>query len=207
MQIPESDFRQEGLGDIIDPLKGVLGISKFDFGLTGLKLNHLMVNHPSLPPGKYFSLEGTEGGVIQIPGLPDMQLSELSLLEQNNVFKGISLPALGLDMQLNMGFLSMGVGVWAKKDTSQSSGKYSFGKFELALPDLSGLSFKCQCDSTTGQDTVSGVNYCEPPNLSGGSPIAIAVGDIVQVGHFKMAVGELTGTNSGKGKIMLPFLE
>ncbi|MBP9133555.1 MAG: hypothetical protein KBF75_05990 [Saprospiraceae bacterium] len=206
MQVPESDFRDEGLGDIIDQLKGVLGISEFKFGLSGLKLNHLLVNHPSLPPGKYFSLEGTEGGVIQIPGLPEMQLSELSLLEQNNVFKGMSLPALGLDMQLNMGFLSMGVGVWAKKDTTKPGSKYSFGKFELALPDLSGLSFKCQCDSTNSQDTVSGFNYCDPPNLSGGSPVSIEPGDVVQVGHFKMAVDEITGTNSGKGKIMLPFL-
>ncbi len=207
MEVPESDFRDNGLGDIIDEVKGVLGISDFSFGLTGLKFNHLMVNHPSLPPGKHFGLGGTEEGTVTIPGVPDMSLSELMMLEQNMDFKGMTLPAVGLDIQLNMGFLSMGVGVWAKEDNNKPGGGYTFGKFELQLPDFSGMSLRCSCAQPVQQEgNLPKTDFCIAPVLTGGQPASIALEDKVKVGHFTMKIDEMTGSNSGKGKMEIPFL-
>jgi len=205
LDVKEDDFRNAGLGSIVDELKSIMNIDDFDFGVTGIKFNHFKINHPDLPIGKHFSLESTDGGAIVIPGLSDINLSDLKLLEQERDFNGINLPALGIDIQMQLGFASIGVGVWAKKDSAKTDG-YKFGKFELKLPDFSGMSFKCNCDPPVNiQGEAPKPNFCIAPILTGGIPTGIQANDRIKVGHFVMRVEEVNG-NQGKGKMEVPFL-
>jgi len=202
----EEDFRSAGVGSLVDELKGMLDIEEFNFGVTGIKFNHFKINHPDLPYGKHFALESIDGGAVVIPGLPDIQLSDLQLLEQVRNFNGTDLPALGVDIQMHLGLASVGVGVWAKEDNSKPDGGYKFGKFEIKLPDFSGMSFKCACippADTEGEAPKP--DYCTAPPLTGGAIIGIQPDDRIRVGHFVMRVEEANG-NSGKGKMEIPFL-
>jgi len=205
LKVKEDDFRNAGLGSVVDELKGIMNIDEFDFGVTGIKFNHFKINHPDLPVGKHFSLESTDGGAIVIPGLPDINLSDLKLLEQERDFNGFNLPALGIDIQMQLGFASIGVGVWAKKDSAKTEG-YKFGKFELKLPDFSGMSFKCNCEPVVNNPgDAPKPNFCVAPVLTGGTSTGIQINDRIKVGHFVMRVEELNG-NQGKGKMEVPFL-
>ncbi len=211
IHVPESDLRGHGMGTVVDELKGLLGVADFDFGLRELRFNHFKVNHPDLPPGKWFGLEDIEGGEIVVPGLEGMDLGQLMLLELPTDFSGITLPAVGLEIQVNFGLASVGLGVWAKQqarppgDTS-SYPRYSFGKFELALPDFSGMSFRCDCEAPPAQGEAPQVNYCLAPDLTGGTLTAISADDRVKAGHFTLRIDELTGPGQGRGKMEIPFL-
>lgn len=207
MQVGEDQFRNNGMGEMVDGIKELTGVSEFNFGLTGLNFNHFRINHPSLPAGKYFGLESVDGGQINIPGIPSISLSEIMLLEQMNDFQGNQLPALGLDISMNIGPAAVGVGVWAKKDSTKTKGIYSFGKYEIRLPDFSGMSFKCACEppNSSGEGETGSI-HCVPPILTGGTATSLMADDKVKVGHFSMVISELSGNNKGKGKMEIPFL-
>lgn len=198
----EADFIETGLGNVIDELKGALNITDFDFEVTGVTFNHFRINHPDLPSGKYFGLEGIDGGTVNIPGLSGIRLSGLTLLDQESDFNGTKLPGLGLEMRVNIGLAALGVGIWAKEDTPKSGAGYTFGKFELLVPEFSGVSFQCNCLESGGG---TATDYCKDIVLTGGTETTITINDAIQVGHFVMQVDKVNGA-VGKGQVMIPFL-
>ena len=214
IQALEDEFRNSGVGALLDELMGLLGLSGFQIDISSFKFKNFKINHPDLPEGKRFSLGSFEGGDIQIPGLGSLSLGDFMFLEQESNFNGVSLPGIGLDFQLNYGLMGIGLGIWAKDDSNASSGssssgggsspKFKFGKFEVRLPDFSGLSFKCQC---VPPDPASGSpDFCTPPSLSGGTATPILEGSRVKIGHFTMRIDSIDSPTSGRGKIELPFL-
>lgn len=204
IQVTEADFRNADLNSDVDHLKEVFGISDFDFKITGVTFKDFKINHPDLPTGKNFGLGSIEGGRVDIPGLNGITLSGLTLLDQESDFNGNKLPGLGLEMRVNfdLGLSSLGVGIWAKKDTPKAGVDYSFGKYELVVPDFIGVSFQCNCEESGG-DAAS--DYCKDIDLNGGTSTTVNINDPIRVGHFVMQVIEING-DQGKGHVGIPFL-
>lgn len=201
----EEDFRSAGMGDVIDGMRDILRFQDFDFGVSEITFQGFRINHPELPKGKYFGLEDINGGKVSIPGLGSLSLSGLTLLDEETDFSGETLPGLGLEMRVNIGLASLGVAIWAKEDAASKTG-YSFGKYELIVPDFSSVSFRCDCNAPDENKNNSvPVNYCDSPVYSQGKTATVSKNDRIKVGHFAMIVDEITG-KGGKGRIEIPFL-
>jgi hypothetical protein len=209
MNIGEQEFVDAGLGELLNGFKNVLGLSQFDFGLSGLQFEGLKINHPDLPAGRHVGLDDMSGGSILIPGLGGISLDELQLLDQTTDFDGIDLPGIGLDFSLGFGPISFGLGVWGKQVSSTMNGgspRFEFGKFELRAPSIPRLSFRCRCDAPTAQGDTPPLDFCTAPTLTGGTPAPLAEGERVKLGHFTLLIESLSSSNSGTGKIEMPFL-
>lgn len=207
LMIGEQEFESLGMGSLVGDLKGALGLSSFDFGISDLSFTGFKINHPNLPQGRYIGLDAVDGGNVNIPGLGAISLSEVNLLEQMSDFNGVELPGIGLDFGMDMGLFGFGVSAWGKQNLFSAGNlpSYSFGKLELRLPDVRALGFKCRCTEPPLNGIESLVSYCDDPQFGSSAPATIAVGDRIEVGHFTMRVEEVIG-NTGEGKIEIPFL-
>lgn len=206
LQITENEFRNAGLGKQVDEIKKTLNISKFDYSVTGLILNHFKINSPDLPQGVSYGLGSAMGGVAQISGMPPLTIGEVSLLSRKNTFDGSKQPGLGLIIHTNMGLSSIVVGTWAKKFNNKGHPDYTFGKYELHAPEFTGMAFIFSCkDGDTGENN-QGSEYCNPPDISGGTPTTVHAGNQVMVGHFKMNINDIDASGNGTGDVEVSFL-